>query len=244
MLKHSRQAVSDRDRSVKDDWRAHLPEEKSRVFSTYVHDLEAAYGMLSVALNEALELQRQGHLVKTCQAVNVTPQLCTRLSGALLALLRVLGHHARHYGTIPNVAPLNPDNFQSSKGQRAARMSAVLSKVLLPQRTQFPHKLGILQEIVEDISKEFCLSAYDLGAGLATDPVMSWKIVDTAHYDLNTCLRETIIMLKSFLHVLPDDQLPAFQKSVKLAWGAATREPATAPHRILHHRRMAHIAGE
>jgi hypothetical protein len=244
MLNYSRHPVAERGSSVKDDWRTRLPEEKSKVFSTYVHDLEATYGMLSVALNEALELQRQGQLAKSCQTVNVTPPLCARLSGALVSMLRVLGHHAKHYGTIPNVAPLNPDNFQNVKDQRAARMSAVLSKVLLPQRTQFLHKLGILQEIVEDLGKEFCLNAHDLSAGLATDPVTLWKIVDGAHYDLNTCLRETIIMLKSFLHVLPDDELPGFEKSVKAAWTAATREPRPTPHQVLHHRRMAHIAGE
>ena len=244
MLKHSRTSTSPRSSSVKDDWRAHLPEQKSQVFSTYVHDLEATYGMLSVTLNEALELLRQSELGKSCQAVNVTPQLCTRLCGPLMSLLRVLAQHAKHYGTVPSVAPLNPENYQSAKGQRAARMNVVLSKVLLPQRIQFLHKLATLLEMVEDLSKEFCASAQDLAAGLATDPLALWKVVDAAHYDLNTCLRETIIMLKSFLHALPDEELSGFQKSVTVAWAAVARESGTAAHQVLHHRRMAHIAGE
>ena len=244
MLKHSGYATSQRGNSVKDDWRAHLPEEKSAVFCAHVHDLEATYGMLSVTLNEALELLRHGELGKSCQTVNVTPELCSRLCGSLTSLLRVLGLHAKHYGTAPSIAPLNPENYQSPKGQRAARMSAVLSKVLLPQRIHFLHKLATLLEMVDDLSKEFCTSVQDLAAGLATDPLALWKIVDAAHYDLNTCLRETIIMLKSFLHALPDEELSGFQKSVAVAWATAGRESGAVAHQVLHHRRMAHIAGE
>jgi hypothetical protein len=244
MFKHSRRPASQHGSSVKHDWRARLPEEKSDVFAGYVHNLEASYGMLSVTLNEALDLQRQGQLGKSCQAVNVTPQLCTRLSSAMVSLLRVLGQHAKHYGTVPSIAPLNPENYQSARGQRAARTSAVLSKVLLPQRLQFLHKLATLQEMVEDLNKEFCTNAQDLAVGLATDPATFWKIVDQAHYDLNTCLRETIIMLKSFLHVIPDDELAGFQKCVDSAWAAAACEAGTAAHQILPHRRVAHIAAK
>jgi hypothetical protein len=83
-----------------------------------------------------------------------------------------------------------------------------------------------------------------LAAGLATDPATFWKVVDETHYDLNTCLRETIIMLKSFLHVLPDDELAGFQKSVNSAWAAAASETGTAGHQVLPHRRVAHIAAK
>lgn len=244
MLKHSRPSTSQRGNSVKDDWRTRLPEQKSKVFSAYVHDLEATYGMLSVTLNEALELLRRSELGKSFQTINVAPELCYRLGGSLTSLLRVLGQHAKHYGTVPSVAPLNPENYQSAKGQRAARMSSVLSKVLLPQRIQFLHKLATLLEMVEDLSKEFCASAQDLAAGLATDPMALWKVVDAAHYDLNTCLRESIIMLKSFLHALPDEELTGFQKSVSVAWAAVARDSSAAAHQVLPHRRMAHIAGE
>ncbi len=229
--------------TVKDDWRARLPEEKSKVFSSYARDLESSYGMLSVSLNEALELRREGRLSKSCQAVHVTPELCIRLTGPLAALIRILGEHARHYGTVPNTAPLDPENFQSPKGQRSARLSGLLSRVLLSQRTQFLQKLGTLQEMVEDLGKDYCTSAEELSAGVSTDPAASWKIVDAAHYDLNTCLRETIVLLKSFLRALPEDQVSGFQKSVAESWDAAARVPRPAAN-FLRHRRIAHIAGE
>jgi hypothetical protein len=236
--------LSGRGTSVKDDWRARLPEEKLRVFTAYVRRLESTYSMLSVSLNEALALRHEGRLIMCCQAVNMTPNLCARLSDALASLIRVLSDHAKHYGTVPNAAPLDPQNFQTLKGQRSARMSGLLSKVLLSQRTQFLHKLGTLLEMVENLRKEYCVSAEELGSGLSTDPVLLWNTIDAAHYDLNTCLRETIVLLKSFLRALPDDQLAMFQKSVMAGWRVATQETDTVANHDFRHRRIAHSAGK
>jgi hypothetical protein len=236
--------LSGRRGTVQDDWRARLPEEKLKVFTAYVRRLDSSYGMLSVSLNEALALRQEGRLLLCCQAVSVTPSLCARLSEALASLIRVLSEHAKHYGTVPNAAPLDPQNFQTIKGQRSARMSGLLSKVLLSQRTQFLHKLSTLQEMVENLGKEYCESAEELGTGLSTDPVLLWETIDAAHYDLNTCLRETIVLLKSFLRALPDDQLASFQKSVMGAWRAATQESDTTANHELRHGRIANSAGK
>ena len=236
--------LSGRRGTVQDDWRARLPEEKLKVFTAYVNRLESSYGMLSVSLNEALALRQEGRLILCFQAVSVTPSLCARLSESLAALIRVLSEHAKHYGTVPNAAPLDAQNFQTIKGQRSARMSGLLSKVLLSQRTQFLHKLSTLLEMVENLGKEYCESAEELGTGLSTDPVLRWKTIDAAHYDLNTCLRETIVLLKSFLRALPDDQLTNFQKSVVGAWRAATQESETAANQDLRHGRIANSAGK
>ena len=236
--------LSGRGASVQADWRARLPEEKLIVFTAYVRRLESSYGMLSVSLNEALALRQEGRLILCCQAVSVTQSLCARLSESLASLIRVLSEHAKHYGTVPNAAPLDPQNFQTIRGQRSARMSGLLSKVLLSQRTQFLHKLGTLLEMVENLGKEYCESAEELGTGLSTDPALQWKTIDAAHYDLNTCLRETIVLLKSFLRALPDDQLANFQKSVVGAWRAATQESGIAASHDLRHGRIANSAGK
>jgi len=236
--------LSGRRGTVQDDWRARLPEEKFRVFTAYVRRLESTYGMLSVSLNEALALRREGRLMKSCQAVTVTPGLCARLTEPLASLIRVLSEHAKHYGTIPNAAPLEAQHFQTVKGQRSARMSGLLSKVLLSQRMQFLHKLSTLLEMVENLGEEYCESAEELSTGSSTDPGQLWKTIDAAHYDLNTCLRETIVLLKSFLLVLPDDQLVGFQKSVIGAWRVVTQESGTMANQDLWHRRTAHGAGK
>jgi hypothetical protein len=200
--------------SVQDDWCAWLPQDKAQVFDEHVHQLESVYMMFSVALNEAIEFHHTGLLSKSCQAVCMTPALAGRLSSNLGGLLRGLGGHAKHYGTVPNAAPLDPANFQGSKEQRTARMSDLLSRVLLTQRSQFLHKIGTLEEMVGDLGKDFRLTVESLSMGVSVNPENDWRVVDAVHYDLNTCLREAIVLLKSFLLVLPQDQLGTFQKSV------------------------------
>ena len=229
--------------SVQDDWRAWLPEEKAEVFSANVEQLESVYTMFSVALNEALELRRIGSIAKSYQAVYVIPGLCTRLAVRLSALLRALADHARHYGTVPNAAPLDPANFRGTKEQRTARMSDLLSRVLLTQRSQFLHKVSTLEEMIADLHKDFRHVAEDLGSGASSKPTADWEAVDTTHYDLNTCLREGIVLLKSFLLVLPEDQLATFQKAARAQMQAP--EPGTLSRQhFLRRRRMVSIEGQ
>ena len=235
--------LSGRGKSVKDDWRARLPDEKSEIFVFYVHELETTNTILSVSLDEALGLRRSGKLAKACQAIHVGPDLCARLVGKLDALLAVTEQHAKHYGTIPNAAPLDPANFQTNKAQRSARMSGLLSKVLLSQRAQFLHKVNTLQEVVEEVAKEFCSAAEELVRGISTEPGALWTAVDASQYDLTTCLRESIVVLKSFLRALPTEELAGFHKAVLASW-AVPRKARPPENRVFQHRRAAYIAGE
>jgi hypothetical protein len=229
--------------SVRDDWCAWLPQDKAEVFSAYVQELESIYMMFSVALNEALELRQARMLTKSYSAVSMTPALCTRLASCLGALLRALGEHAKHYSTIPNAASLDPSNFQGPKEQRTARMSDLLSRVLLTQRSQFLHKVGTLGEMTGDIGKDFGFAVENLSSGASTHPEDDWRVVDAAHYDLNTCLREVIVLLKSFLLVLPQDQLGAFQKTVSSQM-LVSEPSAFSAERLIRARRMASVGGE
>src|SRR5713226_10664949 len=204
-----------RGKSVQDDWRAWLPEAKEQVFRKQVHQLESSYVMLSVSLDEAIELEQMGQTGKSHQAVGITSGLCKLLTQALGGLLRALSEHAKHYGTIPNAAPLDPANFQGLRVQRSARLSSLLNHVLFSQRLQFLHKLSTLEEMVEDLGKDFRYAADDLAEGTALNPPKMWADVDVDHYDLNTCLREAIVVFKSFLIALPEDQLGAFQNTVR-----------------------------
>jgi hypothetical protein len=219
-----------------------LPQEKAQVFGTYAQELDTIYMMLSVALNEAIELRHGRLLSKSYRAMSMTPALCTRLSGCLGALLRALGEHAKHYGTVPNTVSLDPSNFQGHKEQRTARMSDLLSRVLLTQRSVFLHKISTLGEMAGDIGKDFGLAVENLTSGASTDPETEWHMVDAAHYDINTCLREAIVLLKSFLLVLPEDQLGAFQKTVRSQMREP--EPSAFSERLIRARRMASVGGE
>jgi hypothetical protein len=229
--------------SVHDDWCAWLPREKAHVFDAYTQELERIYVMFSVALNEALEFRHACMLNKSYRAMSMTPTLCTRLANCLSALLRALCEHAKHYGTVPNTASLSPANFQSPKGQRTARVSDLLSRVLFTQRSQFLHKVGTLAEMAGDIGKDFRIAVENLSSGASEDSEADWHIVDAAHYDLNTCLREAIVLLKSFLLVLPEDQLGVFQQTVRSQMNVS--EPGGFPdERPVRARRMASVGGQ
>jgi len=210
---HSRPPLS-RGRCVQQDWRTCLSDEKAQVFHSHERHLESLDNMFSVSLNEAIELRLAGLLEKALSAIAMSSELCGRLTRPLGGTLRVLHEHAKHYGTIPNAVPLDPENYQGLRGQRSARMSGILDRVLFSHRLQFLHKVSTLGEMVEDLDRDFRTAAKDLAEGLCADPERGWHEVDAGHYDLNTCLRETIILFKSFLVVLPEGQLGDFEKTV------------------------------
>jgi len=213
--------------------------EKAQVFSEHERHLESLYNMFSVSLNEAIELKLAGLRAKALCAISMSSQLCERLTRPLAGTLRALHDHAKHYGTVPNAAPLDPENYHGPRGQRSARMSGLLDRVLFSHRLQFLHKVSTLQEMVEDLDRDYRSIADELASGLCLDPERSWHEVDSGHYDLNTCLRETIVLFKSFLVVLPVAQLDDFEKTV-FDHAHFSSEDVVTPH----HRRMSAFAGE
>jgi len=207
-------ALRSRNSSVQEDWSHWLPPAKAEAFDSCARQLETFYRMFSVSLNEALELRRTGNLGQSCRAVFVIPALCARFARPVEGVLHTVGDHAKHFGIIPNTAPLDFGNFRGAREQRIARINGLLSHLLLTQRSQFLHKIDTLEEMVLGIRKDFCEVACDLGSGASAEPSADWRALDDAHFDLNTCLREAIVLLKSFMVVLPDDQVGVFQKSV------------------------------
>jgi hypothetical protein len=228
---------------VREDWRAWLPAEKAKTYDWHTQQLEACYTMFSVTLDEALDLRRMGRTEKAHQTMRVTPALCARLVEPLAALLRSLSEHAKHYGTVPNAAPLDPLNYQGARAQRAARMSSLLSFILLSQRSQFLHKLSTLHEMVTDLGKDFSSAASRLSVFPVEDEDMQWQVVDASHFDLNTSLRETIVLFKSFLVAIPERELGGFDATYRSHLESKpSRQDSRS--RILRPRRMASIAGE
>jgi hypothetical protein len=212
--------------SVEQDWRAWLPPEKSKVFVAYVQQLECRYRMFSVALNEAIDLHHAGLLMKSLQALRVASALSARLTEPLTALLGAFSDHAGHFGTAPSVAPLHPANFLSSRGQGCARISSLLSRVLLTQRSTFLHKIGDLQELVEDLERDFYRSVEALVTHNGDNPARLWEAAIVDHFDLNTCLRESLVLLKSFLRAIPEEQVSVFEGSVTTRMGWRSSKPA------------------
>ena len=228
-----------RGRSVQQDWRTCLPEQKALIFQEHQRHLESLYNMFSVSLNEAIELKLTGLPTQAMSAISMSSELCARLTRPLAGTLRALHDHAKHYGTVPNAAPLDPENYHGPRGQRSARMSGLLDRVLFSHRLQFLYKVSTLQEMVEDLDQDFRNVADNLAGGMYPDPERGWQEVDAGHYDLNSCLRETIVLLKSFLVVLPAGQLGDFETAVHDQARFASGD-AIAPR----HGRMGAFAGQ
>jgi hypothetical protein len=228
--------------SVRNDWRKPLSTEKTLAYQQILERLETAYAMFSVSLDEALGMSRR-KLPVAVRLLTVTPTLCERLSGVLVVHLRAMLGHARHFGVTPNLAPLDPTNFQSVKSQRVARFNSLFGKILLMRKSQFVTKIDVLAELTEELSAAFREVASRLIEETDSEGERNWELLDAVHYDLNTCLRETVVVLKSFLHALPERQLSQFQERVREQM--AETKPARAVRDVhLAHRRMTPLKGQ
>jgi hypothetical protein len=225
------------------DWRTPLSEEKSHTFLHTTRQLEDSYAMFSINLDEAFGMRRAGRLSTAYQLLHVAPDLCGRLTRPLLNLLRAMLEHARHFGTMPNLAPLNPEDFHSVRGQRAALLNDLFSRVLLSRRARFLHKINVLTELVGHLSESFGAASEHLAEEQFFRPDREWDRLDAVHYDLNTCLREAAVLLKCFLHALPASQLPAFAEGLRHSSAPSSSLVAARP-RYLAHRRMAFLKGQ
>jgi hypothetical protein len=227
------------------DWRAPLTAEKNQVYEATLHSLETSYSMFSVTLDEAIGMRRACRVHMAYQLLAVAPALCGKLCSPLISLLRAMTLHARHFGTAPSLASLDPDNFQQSKSQRVARFNGVFSHVLLTRRSQFLHKISTLLELTEELGDSFQTAAEELGEGSACKPERYWEILDASHYDLNTCLRESVVLLKCFLMALPEKQLSEFEATlVKQEQAVFSSSRLSSLIRNLAHRRQTLVKGQ
>jgi len=231
--------------SVQQDWRGILPLAKGMSFTGHTGQLEKAYLMFSVVLNEVITLRQRNDLTRARLGVAVVGELCSPLSLRINAVLHTMRQFARHFGIVPNFALLAAENFQSECGQRAARHSNLLSRVLLSERSQFLNKLNTLEEIVHELGDEVLAVSRQLAADTYSGKTPLWQRLDLSHFDLNTCLRETNVLLKSFLFVLPEDQLATFDFTVAgLARARRPQSYCTPDVELIRARRTAAVAGE
>lgn len=229
--------------SVSQDWRMPLKGHKSQTYSISLQHLETAYCMFSVNLDEAFGMRRNGRNSQAYQVLSVAPALCQRLARPLVSVLRTMLEHAKHFAITPNLAPLNPQNFQHSRSQRVARFNDLFGCILFTRKSQFAHKLSVVADLVQELAAAFETTAEDLSRGDSVRPDQDWDLLDRIHYDLNTCLRETAVVLKSFLHALPDAQLASFQSALDDS-AAATSPSLRTRARHLAHRRIAFLKGQ
>ena len=210
-------------RSVCQDWLSALPREKDYVFDTAVRQWECSYAMMSGALDDALTLRARGELVCARQQVSVAADLLGRLAGVLMSFCDAVTRRGRRITNVPTVEPMKTEFFRGDTAQSAASWNGILHHVLFGDRLRFFQKMRILSETLEQLDREFGEAAEDIAQGISVQPGECWKMLDCLHYDFNTCLRETEVVLKSFLRALPAEQLPAF---------AAELEASVAPKKL------------
>jgi hypothetical protein len=235
-----RRPASMPNRSVSADWRVPLDGDKSCAYLECIHSLETRYSMFSVTLDEAFELRRRGRHSKAYQVLSLTPALSERLAGPLQSLLQAMLKHAKHFGTTPSLAPLNAQNFQNPRSQRVALFNDLFNNVLLTGQSQFLHKIRALTDLVEELHSSFHSIVVNLISGNSAESGRDWELLNAVHYDLNSCLRESIVLLKSFFHALPDAQLSGFQASLE----PLARPPERDCGAYLAGRRMAFLKGQ
>lgn len=220
-----------------------MSDSKATFFKLHTQNLEFSYTMFSISLDEALELRRSGQLNKAQQAVCVTPDLCHRLAVNLSSVLHAVSEHSKHYGIVPNTVPLDPQFFRGIREQRSVKLGSYLNKILLSNRSQFLYKTHSLHDIILDLDLEYTTSTESLLDYSPVNNATLWQSLDSAHFDLNTCFRETEIMLKSFLVVLPEEQLPTFSASLQRYFNNPPAKPFHRA-RVIRHRRMSPVPGK
>jgi hypothetical protein len=143
--------------------------------------------------------------------------LFDRLAVRVSCVVRAIKDHGTHFGTLPNVTPLSSSNFRGSAGQRVSLMNNVLAKVVFRERTRFFHKLDSIDEIVRELQKEAHEVISEMSENNSAFSDQAWQKLEVLGYDLNTCMGEATVILKSFFCALPPDELETFrQKLVKL----------------------------
>lgn len=212
---------------VLEDWVRVLPSNKNQLFETVVRRWERGYAMMSVTLDDALSLRAQGELACARQQVSIASDLLGQLGAALTSLCGTLLVRGRMVSELPAVEPLKANFFRGDRAQSAASWNGILHRLSFRGRSRFFHKLRILSDTLQDLELEFQETAGDISKGLDTRPGDSWETLDFIHYDFSTCLRETEVLLKSFLRSLPEEQLPALARDLDAA-PAAPRLPVKA----------------
>jgi len=184
------------------------------LFDSTRNELEASNFILSISLDEALSLCKGGQFDSAKERAIVIAGLFDRLAVRVGHVLGTIKDHGAHFGTLPNVKPLSPSNFRGATAQKVSLMNNLLAKVLFRERTRFFHKLYSLGEIIGELQKEARAIIAGISDGASQFPDLAWQQLEVLGYDLNTCMGETTILLKSFFCALPPEELDVFREKL------------------------------
>lgn len=210
----TRSRRSQRTRTVSEDWLAWIPNEMCQLFDATRKELETSNFIVSMTIDEALQLRKDGQFPIAADRVVVFAGLFDRLAVRIVHVIRTIREHASHFGTLPNVEPLSFTNFRGSTAQKVSKTNSLLAKVVFAQRSRFLHKLYSIDEIVGELQKEMraTIEGGDDEDSCAQD--QTWQMLEVLGYDMSTCMEETTILLKSFFCALPPEELGVFREKL------------------------------
>jgi hypothetical protein len=197
--------------SVREDWSAWLPNEMDHLFDATRVELESSNVILSISLDEALSFCERDKHDCARESAPVFAVLFDRLAIRLSLVIRTIKDHGSHFGTLPNVSPLLASNFRGTTAQRISILSGLLAKVVFSSRTRFFHKLSSLGDVIEELQKEAHKIVNEVAGGNHELTERGWRELEVLGYDLNTCMGETTVVLKSFFCALPAEELEPFR---------------------------------
>jgi len=203
-----------RSSTVREDWLAWIPNEMDQLFDATRQELESSNAILCITLDEALSLCKGGQSDFTMERASVFAGLFDRLAVRVGHVIGAIKDHGAHFGTLPNVKALSPSNFRGATAQRVSLMNNLLARVLFRERTRFFHKLYSLGEIIEELQKEVRAIVAGISDGASQFTDRSWQQLEVLGYDLNTCMGETTVILKSFFCALPPEELETFREKL------------------------------
>jgi len=184
------------------------------LFDATRSELESSNSILNITLDEALSLCKGGRYDSAKDRAIIFAGLFDRLAVRVRYVAHAIKDHGTHFGTLPNVTPLSPSNFRGAIAQRVSLMNNVLAKVVFRERTRFFHKLDCIDEIIEQLQKETHAIVSYMSEGDSGFSDRAWQQLEVLGYDLNTCMGETTVILKSFFCALPAVELEPFQKKL------------------------------
>lgn len=196
------------------------------MYEPSVRSLETGFSLLSVALHEALEHKDSGELRASREAAELCGELAERHAELLRAALRSMELRSQHFGTLPEVDPLNQDTFRSAEAQNASFWSALMHRALFSARSRWFHKLTTLQEILWKARDTFLETAGELADGVSVSPMKSWTTLEETHDDWNTCLKETTILLKCLLETLAPREVEQLRRELEEKRKRAEEQPS------------------
>jgi hypothetical protein len=213
--------------SVEIDWLGFLPPVQLNAFRKHSKESESCYFVFSIELNEAMTLRDEGSRTESLHVARLASDLCGRLTENLDNVCGAMAEHCKEHGTAPSLAALDPECFCCRRVRRWALRDRALHRLPLSRNSRFLRKLSTLSQIVAVSCADFRRATIDLTVAQGADSAgRLWAVMDAAEYDLNTSLRELLVMLKCFLRVLSADDLALFERTL-LSIKTARRESAS-----------------